>query len=73
MNTLTRVKFIPIKIFDCFINQIELGFIIIPYLMSIWWRIFYLQIKYNVYNWMMAFKIEWGMNSRIHYQIWLVR
>ena len=69
MNILTRKKFILIKIFDCFINQLELGFTIIPYLTSIRWRIFYLQIKFGVYNLMMAFRMEWGINSSIHYQV----
>ena len=58
MNILTRKKFIPIKILDCFINQTDLGFTIIPYLTSIRWRVFYLQIKFGVYNLMMAFRME---------------
>ena len=70
MNIWTRKKFIPIKIFDCFINQIELDFTIILYLTSIGWRIFYLQIKFDVDNLMMSFRMEWAMNSKIHYQIW---
>ena len=73
MNILTRKKFIPIKTFDCFINQIDLGFTIIAYVTNIRWRTFYLQIKFGVYNLMMTFRMEWGMNSRIHYQITQVR
>ena len=58
MNILTGKKFIPIKIFDSFINQIDLDFTIIPYFTNIRWRILYLQIKFGVYNLMMTFPME---------------
>ena len=61
MNIVTRKKFISIKTFNCLINQIELG--LIPYLTSIRWRIFYLQIKFGIYNVMVAFQIHWWMNE----------
>ena len=73
MNILTRKKFIPIKILECFINQIDLGFTIIPYLTNIRWKIFHFQVKFGVYNLMMSFRRESEINSRIHYPIWLVR
>lgn len=50
INIMCRTKFIPIEVFNCSINQINLGFIKIPFLLGIRQKMFCFQIKSGLDN-----------------------